>query len=227
MSRIFWLLFLAACVALSANYARGEVTVLAGATRFGAPSDGTYHNVNQPSDFSGLTQPSVGVRWDSARLPFNTSVGVQYTYFGKAKTDALAVHLDAPMAGGYIPNSGGQCVGPCAPLARWIMESEAQAVTLVAVKHLWKFSLEWGLDIYETKTRGKVEFYDGNTDFHYKPQRHLATAQMYGIGYADGPWSARLQLRFMNGPFKADDLREAPAIFNDEKTWTLLLGYSF
>jgi len=101
MNRIFWLLVLAVCVALSANYARGgEVSLMAGATRFGAPSDGTYWNANQSREFN-LVSPAIGIRWDSKRLPFNTSVAVQYTRFGKASTDALAVHLDAPMLGGY------------------------------------------------------------------------------------------------------------------------------
>lgn len=227
MNRIFWLLVLAVCVALSANYARGgEVSLMAGATRFGAPSDGTYWNANQSREFN-LVSPAIGIRWDSKRLPFNTSVAVQYTRFGKASTDALAVHLDAPMLGGYIPNTGGQCVGPCAPLARWIMESEAQSIALIGIKHFGEFSLEWGYNFYETRTRGHVEFYDGNTNFYYKHQQYLGASQMYGLGWQRGQWSARLQLWLMNGPFNADDLREAPAIFNDEKTWTLLVGYSF
>jgi hypothetical protein len=228
MNRIFWLLVLAVCVALSANYARGgEVSLMAGATRFGAPSDGTYHNVNQPSDFSGLTQPSVGVRWDSTRLPFNTSVGVQYTYFGTARTAAMAVSNDAPELGGYIPNSGGYCVGTCAPIYRWVMESEAQSVAFIAAKHFGNFSIEWGVNFYETKTRGYVDY--GTGIYNYPNGKHTSSSEVFGLGYKYGPLSVRLQMWLMNGPSRkgSDGREEAPAIFNDEKTYSLLVGYTF
>lgn len=225
MSRNLFLFVLMIIVAGSADYARADVTVMAGVTKYGQPADGLYWNENQPNDLF-LTPAAVGIRWDSKRLPFNISVGVQYTHFGMAKTNALAVSKDAPEQGGYIPNSGGQCVGTCAPLHRWKMESEAQSVALIAVKHFGNFGLEAGLNLYETKTRGHVNY--GTGVYTYPSGRNLATSPMFGVSYRKGPWSVRLQTWLMDGPAKyPDGKEEAPAVFNDTRTWTLLVGYTF
>jgi len=227
MNRTFWLFILSLCVAGSADYAHADITLLAGVTKYARPSDGTYWNINQPNTME-LTPPAAGIRWDSKRLPFDTSIAVQYTNFGKTSVDALAVNVDAPFAGGYIPNSGGKCVGTCAPLSRWKIGSSAQSVALILVKHLGNFGLEWGSNWYETRTAGYVEDLTGVRTYNYIPGYNFTMSQMFGVSYRRGPWSVRVQTWFMDGPSHMVNGREkAPATFNDTQTWTLLVGYTF
>lgn len=203
----------------------GEVTILAGMTQYDKPSDGTYYNVNQPHDFD-LKPAAYGVRWDSEQGWGGLSVAAQYTNFGAARTDAMAVSLDAPLAGGYI--HGGSCVGPCAPLGRYVMKSEAQGIALTVSKYIGDFSIEWGANFYETKTSGFVEYAPGvSGTWRYNTQHYSGVSQMYGLAYRKGPWSLRAQLWLMDGPYRPENMSEAPAIFNASQTATLLAGYTF
>lgn len=215
---------LAVCVALPA--ASEGLSIIGGVTRFGGPPDGTYWNVNQPRDFK-RTSKTVGLRWDSERLRWNTSVAVQYTHFGSATIDALAVMADAPIPGGYIPDSGGQCQGGnCNGLGRWVMRSTAQSIALIGVKHFWGFGAELGLNAFETRTSGRMESSAAAT-FLYNNQRHLGFDLMAGLSYRAGPWAFRYQAWFMDGPANTSVPKEALAIFNSKTTHTLTVGYEF
>lgn len=206
----------------------GEFSLLAGATRFGEPSDGTYWNKNQQHDFSGLNQIAYGARWESDRLPFNTAISVQYTNFGESKTNALAVTVDAPYPGGYIPESGGQCVGTCAPLARWVMRGEAQSVSLGINKYFGNFGIEWAAAFSETRTTGYVDNLDGSRRYTYASGHGLEMNEMFGVSYHKGPWSVRLQSwKLMGRSGMVNGVEQAPYISNDERTTTLLVGYAF
>lgn len=217
-------LLLAAVISLPA--AGQGFSILAGATKFGQPSDGVYWNINQENDRK-LEDKALGLRWDSERLRWNTSIAVQYTHFGKATVNALAVTRDAPDPGGYLADTGGQCVGTCAPLAQWIMKSKAQSLAFIGSKHFWGLSIEAGLNVYEAKTSGRVIFENGRI-WHYTSQRYLGLDQMLGLSYKFGNnVTLRYQAWFMDGPFNTSKPEEAVAIFNSKTTQTLTLGYTF
>lgn len=223
MNRNFCIFILAICTAIGAK-AQG-FSILGGVTKFGGPDDGTYWNVNQPRDFKQSSK-AVGLRWDSERSG-SYSWAVQYTHFGSTTMDALAVMADAPIPGGYIPDSGGQCQGgTCNGLGRWVMRSTAQSVALIGVKHIGNFGAELGLNLYETKTTGLMES-PGPGYFHYDSQRYLAADLMVGLRYKRGPWSVRWQAWFLDGPVNASNPAEAPAIMHGKLTQTLLVGYTF
>jgi len=202
----------------------GTITPMVGVSQFYKPEDGIYWNANQPNT-SDMTPLAAGIRWDS-EPHHGWSAGVQYTYFGRAKIDAYAVTTDAPYPGGYIPNSGGQCVGACAGLAQWHMSSEAQSIAFLATRHWRGFSLEAGLNVYETRTRGYVDSYQVvASHFTYSETTWLDYGPVVGMAYQSGPWSLRLQLWRMEGKGDSGDGYKAPTMFSPDHQWTLLAGY--
>lgn len=225
MSIKFWLFVAAFFLAAGAD-AQG-FSMLGGVTKHGAPPDGTYWNANQPHDFK-LTTPSVGIRWDSERMAYNTSFAVQYTYHGTAKTDALAVSVDAPHPGGYIQGSGGQCVGTCADLAQWKMRTRTQGVTFTGSKHWGKWSIEAGLNVYNTVTSGTVNYQNG-TQYHYATHNYIGIGELFGVMYQDGDFFIQLRALFMDTPQRwAGNSRElAPSISNQDVTYSFMAGYKF
>ena len=225
MSRVFWLMVLAVCIA--SQNAKADVTIMAGVSQFHKPSDGLYWNVNQP-ETNQMTPPAAAIRWDSKRHGA-LSAGVQYTWFGRVTMDAYAVTVDAPFQGGYIPDSGGQCVGTCASLAQWHMSSETQSVAFTVSRHFGSFSLEAGANVYEIRTKGYVNNYQGNPGgfFQYKEARYLGVGPMIGTAYQSGPWSVRLQVWRMEGKGDPADGYVPPATFNENYQATLLAGYTF
>lgn len=195
----------------------GEFTLMAGAAFFQPPQDGTYWNVNQSHD-NFMTPAAYGVRYDSG------TIAVQYTNFGKVQTNAMAVTTDWPYPGGYDPNTQ-DCHGTCKPLARWKMQSETQSVAIMVVKRMGNWSLEAGVNVYEVKTMGHVEYSDGST-FKYKTARYLDVGPMAGVGYKKGAWSVRAQLWFMEGKGDPNDGYVPPGDFNASYQWSLLVGYT-
>jgi hypothetical protein len=226
MNRNFWLFLLAICVVAGAE-SKG-VSILAGATQFGTVDDGTYWNIGQPAKFE-MTSPSLGIRWDSDRLPFNTSVAVQYTYHGNAKIDALAVNVDAPHAGGYIP--GGGCVGTCAPLSRWFMKTRTQSVAFTASKHFGAFSIEAGLNLYQTNTSGSVQHIEDPSAWwwHYETHNYMGLGEMFGGAYQSGNFSLRWQVWFMDTPQRSAGLHRElpPSVSNGKPAVSLMAGWRF
>jgi len=203
----------------------GTITPLVGVSQFYKPSDGLYWNASAP-DNNMMTPAAAGLRWDSDQRGA-WSFGVQYTYFGEAKMNAWAVTTDAPYQGGYIPDSGGKCVGTCAPLAQWHMTSETQSIAFMASRHWGGFSLEAGLNVYQILTKGYVDGYASGGTFHYKDTTYVDVGPMFGAAYRDGPWSIRLQLWRMEGRGDPGDGYKAPAMYSENRQWTLLGGYSF
>ena len=222
---ILWCVFI--LLAHAGGKARaGEWTAMAGVSQFYKPSDGTYWNVNQ-QESNQMTPAAAGLRWDSDRRGA-WSFGVQYTYFGEAKLNAYAVTTDAPAQGGYIPDSGGQCVGACAGLAQWHMSSEAQSIAVLATRHWGPWSLEAGVNFYETRTRGYVDSYQTvASHFAYAETTWLDYGPVVGGAYRSGPWSIRLQLWRMEGKGDSGDGYKAPTMFSPDRQWTLLGGYTF
>lgn len=213
-------------MAIGAKSRAGEITVLAGVSQFYKPADGVYWNANQQNDFQA-NPLAAGLRWDSERSGA-WSWAVQYTYFGRAKMDAYAVTTDAPAQGGYIPNSGGQCVGACAGLAQWHMSSEAQSIAVLATRHWGPWSLEAGVNFYETRTRGYVDSYQTvASHFTYAETTWLDYGPVVGAAYRSGPWSIRLQIWRMEGKGDSGDGYKAPTMFSPDRQWTLLGGYTF
>lgn len=225
MSRVFLILIIAASVVM--QDAKAGVTLLVGVSQFHKPADGIYWNVNQ-EESNQMTPPAAAIRWDSKRHGA-WSAGVQYTWFGRVSMDAYAVTVDAPGNGGYIPDSGGQCVGSCASLAQWHMSSETQSVAFTVSRHFGGFSLEAGANVYEIRTKGYVNNYQGNPTgfFQYKEARYLDVGPMIGAAYQSGPWSVRLQLWRMEGKGAPNDGYVPPAVFNENYQATLMAGYTF
>lgn len=225
MNRAVWLMIVASGIAM--HDAKAGVTVLAGVAKFNKPADGVYWNVNQPES-NQMTPPAAAIRWDGARHGA-WSAGVQYTWFGRVSMDAYAVTLDAPANGGYIPNSGGQCVGTCAPLAQWHMSSETQSVAFTMSRHFGGFSLEAGANVYEVRTKGYVNNYQNSPSgsFQYKEARYLDVGPMIGAAYQSGPWSVRGQVWRMEGKAQPGDGYSPPAVFNENYQATLMVGYTF
>lgn len=219
MNRVFWLLVLSCVVALGSEKCSGaELTVMAGFAQFEPPSDGVYWNVNQPHDMT-LTPAAAAIRYDSGAF------ALQYTYFGTVKVDALAVSVDAPDPGGYVRGEG-RCIGTCAPLARWKMQTETQSVALIYVKRFGPWSVEGGANLYETRTKGHVEHLNGAV-WNYKEGRYLDVGPMAGLGYQGGPWSVRFQIWRMEGKGTPGDGAIPPAAFSQNYQATLMAGYSF
>jgi hypothetical protein len=208
----------------------GEYTVMGGVSIFKEPGNGTYWNNNQPYD-KDMTPEAFALRYDSDKKE-GYSWGVQYTHFGLVKMDAMAVLTDEPYPGGFIPGNS-LCTGPCAPLRRWRMHSDAQSIALIGVKHVGNWSFEVGLNLYEVKTGGDVHSPNyvlqngswvsapGNFDYNYPEARYLDVMPMFGIGYRSGPWSIKIQEWFMPGP------GETPPAFTEKGTTTILVGYSW
>lgn len=207
----------------------GDWSLMAGRTKFGGPSDGLYWNINKENK-RDMHDTNAGIRWDSDKSSGGWSWAAQYMHFGVARTNALAVHADAPNPGGYIADSGGQCVGgTCHPVIyRWIMRSTAQSVAIMGIKHYGGLSLEAGVNFFEVKTTGRIKRNEVTGDYwHFHPQRHIDLDLMFGIGYRMGPWTARYQVFWMDGPFNTSDIYEAPPIFVGHATQTLTLAYTF
>lgn len=204
--------------------AHSQVSILAGVARFNKPSDGVYWNMNQPHD-AFMTPAVLGLRYDTARRG-SYSLALQYTHFGTVKMDALAVTTDAPYQGGYIADTG-TCVGTCAELARWKMESETQSIALIGVKHFGAWSFEAGLNVYEIRTKGHVENLDGSFRFQYKEGRALDYGPMFGVAYSNGPWAGRFQVWRMEGKGHTDDGYYPPATFREDYQLTATVGYTF
>jgi hypothetical protein len=224
MNRTFWLLLLAVIVAIySDKCSSAEVTPMLGVASFQKPSDGLYWNYNQPNSFQ-LNPIAAAVRVDSAPIIWNTSIGLQYTWFGTVKADAWAVSQDAPRAGGYIAGAGA-CMGSCASLGRWLMSTETQGIALLATKHIGNWSFEAGANLYETRTKGHVLL--PGQDWQYKEGRYLGLGPVVGAAYRIGPVSVHLQLWRMEGKGSDGDPYVPPAVFNESHQWTLLAGYSF
>lgn len=219
--------FLAIVCLLFATAANSQgFSIIGGMTKFGGPPDGVYWNVGK-DNARKLERPAIGLRWDSERLRWNTSFAVQYTYFGTATVNALAVTVDAPDPGGYLANTGGQCVGTCAPLARWVMKSRAQSIAFIGAKHFGDWSLEGGLNVYETKTSGRVIYQSGRV-WNYKDQRYLGIDSMFGVGYrVSKNVMVRYQVWYLDGPCNTSVPEEAPAIFDSKTTQTITVGYTF
>lgn len=226
MNRNFWLFIFSICTIINAE-AQG-LSILGGATKFGTVDDGTYWNIGQPAKFE-MTSPSLGIRWDSKRMAYNTSFAVQYTYFGNAKIDALAVNIDAPHPGGYIP--GGGCVGTCAPLARWVMKTRTQSVAFTASKHFGAFSVEAGLNVYATVTSGSVQHISAAMPFwwHYETHNYLGIGEVFGVAYERGNFSLRGQVWFMDTPQRSAGLHRElpPSVSNQKPAFSLMAGYKF
>ncbi|MDE2102699.1 MAG: hypothetical protein KGL39_35975 [Patescibacteria group bacterium] len=216
----------AALILLAPSLACASITPMVGVSQFYKPADGVYWNASSP-DENRMTPPAAGVRWDSNRHG-DWSVGVQYTWFGRASMDAWAVTTDAPYPGGYIANSGGQCVGTCAPLAKWHMSSETQSIAFLATRHWGDFSLEAGMNVYEIRTKGSVDSYQGNPSgqFSYKETTWLDYGPVIGLAYQRGPWSLRLQAWRMEGKGDSADGYKAPSMYSPDRQYTLLAGYT-
>lgn len=213
----------AAILLLAPTLACASITPMVGVSQFYKPADGIYWNANQP-DSNQMTPAAAGIRWDSATQG-NWSYGVQYTYFGRASMDAYAVTTDAPYAGGYIPNTGGACMGACAQTAQWHMSTETQSVAFIATRHFGDWSLEAGLNVYETRTKGYVDNYQVvASHFTYSETTWLDVGPIAGIAYQSGPWSLRLQVWRMEGKTSGDP-RQAPAMYSPDRQFTLLVGY--
>jgi len=202
----------------------GDFTIMGGVAQFNSPHDGIYWNKNQPHDHQ-MTPLVFALRYDVKGLIEGYSFGVQYTNFGEVKTDSVAVTKDAPEAGGYDPATG-SCVGACAVTARWKMKSETQSVAFIGTKHFGQWSLEGGLNVFEVKTRGAVEYQDGST-FNYTPTRYLGVGPMAGVGYRSGNWITKLQLWRMEGRAVSGEGKSAPAAYKEDYQVTVMVGYQF
>lgn len=224
IAEVVFLVLMACCVASSRA---GEFTALGGVAHFNKPHDGIYWNHNQPHDVR-MTTPAFGLRYDTERMWGSYSFGVQYTNFGTVKMDARAVTKDAPEAGGYIQDAG-TCVGTCAPLARWKMQTDVQSVAFIGTKHWGRWSLEFGANVFETKTSGYVHEYDNNPAgrFNYSSSRYLGVGPVAGVAYRSGAWSVRAQLWRMEGRAITGDSKSAPAAMNENYQATLMVGYTF
>lgn len=197
----------------------GDITLMGGLAHFLKQDDGTYWNRNQPADIQ-LMSPAAGVRYDSGWM------AVQYTYFGMARVSALAVTLDAPHPGGY-DRIAGACVGTCAELARWKVETETQSLAVIGVKRWGGWSVEGGVNIFEARTKANVVNTDGSLRFQYKENRYLDYGPMFGFAYQSGPWSLRAQFWKMEGRSKPGEDEIAQGAFGAGWQQTLLAGYTF
>jgi hypothetical protein len=203
-------------VASACEVRAGEFTVMGGASFFRPPETGTYWNNNQ-SYVNNFTPLAYALRYDMAQKD-SYSLGVQYTNFGEVTMDDMAVSVDGPATGGYLPATGG-CVGPCASLYRFRMKSSAQSVAMLAVKHWGNWSLEGGVNIYEVKTSGIATA--GPTLIYRFPDTTFVYAMpVLGAAYRQGPWSVRVQIWWMPSP------NDTPGAFTEDAQPTLLIGYS-
>ena len=212
-----WLLAFAAFSASASDF-----TVMGGLSQFVRPVDGKYWNVNQASSMD-LNPLVFALRYNTKQTEGGFSAGLQYTNFGRIKSDAWAVIDDAPTPGGYI--GGGKCAGPCNPVARWIMTSDTQSVALIVTKHFDGFSVELGRNFYEVSTSGRVQFANGST-WNYLDSRYPGADWMAGVAYTKGPWSIRFQAWLMETRVLTDDGRVPPAVYDGPFQYTLLLGYT-
>lgn len=220
MKRSIWSLLLL-CSMVSAN--AGEFTILGGLAKFVPQDDGTYWNRNQPSEMK-LISPAAAIRYEGRSGEYG--LALQYTYFGVATVDALAVTKDAPDPGGY-DRIAGACVGPCAELARWKVESEAQSIAIIGAIYFERLMLEAGLNLYEVRTKANVVNTNGSLRFQYKENRFLDWGPMLGIGYFFDPsWSIRAQFWKMEGRSKPGEDEIAQAAFGAGFQTTLFLGYT-
>jgi len=215
VSRALLLLVLALC---TWQAKAGDFSLLAGIAKVGSPDDGTYWNRNQQHTIK-LTNPVVGVRYDTTPSPGGWGVAVQAVHYGAQSIDAMAVTMDAPHAGGYDPKTGG-CVGACAPLARWVMQSETSALSVLATKHWGKWSAGIGLNVFEVKTSGYVEFESGSV-WRYPSVRYLDVGPIVEVGYSI---DKRLTLR---GQAMAMEGRGATPSVSTGNTYSLLVSRSF
>lgn len=204
--------------AMLTSHCRAQVSIMGGVAKFEKPHDGIYWNHNQSHDME-LTPPVWGARYDWDNW------AIQYTNFGTVRTNALAVSEDAPRPGGYIGGTG-QCVGTCAPLWRWKMESETQSLAFI---RKWKFGNwipEIGLNVFEIKTKGY--FADGNVIMNtYKPARWLDVGPMAGIAYkVNDRFSIHYQIWRMEGK-GTDNGNHPPPNFNESHQQTLMASWSF
>lgn len=213
-----WSIALSALLASASTAKAGDWSVMGGAAFFQPPQSGIYWNDNQPHD-NFVTPAAWAIRFDTAPVWGAWNAAVQYTNFGTVKINSLAVTADAPQQGGYDPNTGG-CVGPCAPLARWKMESEVQSIAFMGVRRFNRWTLEAGLNVYEVKTRGDVLYKNGSS-YTYPSARFLDVGPMAGVGYQSGPWSVHAQL------WRMEAKGDTPGAFNEKYQWTLMAGYSF
>lgn len=211
-------------ISISPQSRAGDFTVLAGVAKFNQPHDGIYWNKNQPHDHR-MNTPVFGLRYDTGRKWDVYSFGVQYTHFGNVQMDSMAVTKDAPDDGGYIPNTG-TCVGTCAPLARWRMNTWTESISFIGTRHWGAWSVDVGLNLYETKTRGYVNYGDTST-FLYANTNHTDVGPMFGVTYRNGVWSLRWQLWRMEGRAITGASHSAPAAFNENYQTTLLVGRTF
>ena len=223
-------IFLFALILLVAAYgdAKAETSILAGVTRFATPGDGLYWNKNQENKMD-LNSFSYGIRWESEPKFLGLSVAAQYINFGTAKTNAMAVTRDAPLEGGYIEGAE-RCVGPCAPLKRWVMRTEAQAIGISLNKYWGGFGLEWGAGYFNTKTNGQVINDDGSVHYNYAEGLVDGLTEFYGIAYRSGRFAVRLQKWTMPGrPISRDSegTEKAPSIMGNADNWALFLQMGF
>lgn len=224
MNRNFWLFILAICVVASAK--AGDFTAMVGSTFYGHTDDGTWYTQNRTRNIE-LIKTAYAMRYDTDQTVGGWSIGVQYTNFGMARSDALAPGADAPYPGGYIPRTG-RCIGECLPNHRWITESDAQGIALIGEKHFGNVSAEAGVHFSRIAT--KAIRYIGCTtkDPNCVPPTRLDEFNseqidlniMVGVAYKHGPWSVRGQAWIMEGR------GEIPTVYTGI-SYTLMAGYTF
>jgi hypothetical protein len=213
MKKLFLLIAL-----LASNAFAGEFGVMAGAWFSRPPDTGTYWNNNQ-SYVNNMTPASFGFRYDSDISANGWSYAVQYTDFGTVTMDAMAVSHDVVDPDGYNPATG-TCAITCAPSYRWVMKTKTQSVALIGTKHWGKWSLEGGLNLYETKTSGDV--ITPTFVFHYPGADYMYIMPMLGAAYQfDKNWSLHSQVWWMTAP------GDVPAAFTSDATATVHLKYNF
>jgi len=211
---------------LAATAANAQWSVMGGMSKFEKPHDGIYWNHNQHYEMD-MTPPAGAIRYDWTRW------AIQYTWFGEVKTDGWAVSEDAPRPGGYIEGTGG-CVGTCAELWRWKMQSETQSI---AVLYKWPFengfTFEAGVNLFEIRVKGHFEYPyrspSENGINTYNEGRYLDVGPVVGLSYRSGDWSMHWQVWRMEGHVNngRNGAADTPPNWHEKYQQTFLLARRF
>jgi hypothetical protein len=194
-----------------------DVTVMVGHTWFGPADDGTYWDAIRPHNIE-LEKASWGIRYDTDKWR-GYSLGVQYTNFGTARLDSMAIGADAPYPGGYSPKTK-TCVGPCAPDGHWTATTAAEAFAFLLTKHYGPWSVEGGVAFANIATNVTSPITMHN-------QQSWDPGVVLGAGYAYRHLSIHLQVYQLEGKNFATDptMGNVPSIFTGFTT-ALMVGYS-
>lgn len=175
----------------------GEVTILAGVTKFQPHDAGTWwaDGPEFPHELK-MTGQSFGIRYDTAKND-DVSYSVGFLNLGAVSSSAVASGIDGPTNHGYSPELK-TCINGCGYLSHWYGNGNVRGVFATRANHFGNFAIEYGLYIYKPTWQVHIPDWRGicqecpTVDLTVTHNAKLQPTPMVGVRYRKGPWSLNL-----------------------------------